>query len=132
MRKVIGSLAILGVIAAIASGGTTGNSGPVAAGASPSRALDAHHAPSKRRTMHYSLAERLLVDSADVAAGKAMSAAASPDGLFERQTSQEWCSAVRDAENAFVRRHSLAWATRVDRARDAESQKFQQAAKACG
>jgi hypothetical protein len=129
MWKAIGSLAILGVIAAIASGGTTGDSGPVAAGASPSRA---HDAPRKRLTMHYTLGERLLIDSVDVAAGKAMKAAASPDGLFERRTAQEWCGAALDAESVLVRRHSLAWATRVDRARDGESQKFQLAAKACG
>lgn len=85
-----------------------------------------------RKTMHYTAAEHLLIDSVDIAAGKAMQAAGSPDGLYERRTSQEWCGMALDAESALVRRHSLAWAAKVDRAHDAESQKFQLAAKACG
>src|SRR4051794_21650082 len=94
-------------------------------------------APAKKHhprhvTMHYTASERLLIDSVDIAAGKAMQAAASPDGVFEHRTAQDWCSAALDAEHGLVRRHSLAWVTKVDRARDEKSQKFQQAAKACG
>jgi hypothetical protein len=104
------------------------HSAPVAPQQVPQAATK--HPP--RPTVHYTRTERLLIDSVDIAAGKAMQATASPDGLYERRSSQEWCSAALDAEQVLVRHHSLAWADRVDRARDSESQKFQEAARACG
>jgi hypothetical protein len=101
----------------------------------PSQQQPVQHAAAKhppRPTIHYTRSERLLIDSVDIAAGKAMQAAASPSGLYERRTSQEWCATALDAEQTLVRDHSLAWSSKVDHARDGESRKFQQAAQACG
>jgi hypothetical protein len=122
-------LAVVAVVVLVAWG-VAANTHSAPAQAPQPHAATAHR--SHRPSVRYTATERLLIDSVDIAAGKAMQASMSPDGLYERRSSQEWCSAALDAEQVLVRRHSLAWAGRVDRARDGESQKFQEAARACG
>jgi hypothetical protein len=126
MRALLASVfVVILVVAAVARSGDGHAAG--AAHSSPASVHRKHHL-----VMRYTGSERLLIDSVDIAAGKAMQAANSPDGLFERRTSQEWCSMALDAESALVHHHSFSWAGKVDRARDAESRKFQLAARACG
>lgn len=128
MRALLASLfVIVLVVAAVARGGDDQADGASHSSDHRSARPHRHHV-----VVRYTAPERMLIDSIDIAAGKAMQAASSPDGLFERRSSQEWCGAAIDAENTLVRRHSLAWAGRVDHASDAESQKFQLATRACG
>src|SRR3954471_12708813 len=90
VRKVIVLLAVVAAVVALVSGGkTTGNDGPVAGGHDTiTPATERRH---QHGVMRYTVAERVLIDSVDVAAGKAMQATASPDGVYEQRTSREWC-----------------------------------------
>src|SRR3954471_1206238 len=116
MRLLIPLAVFAGIVFLLTGGHSSGNGGSISG---PDRSVSlATHQRARRPVMHYDAGQRMVIDSMDIAAGKANLAISSPTGVFERRTVDEWCSAVLDAEQVIVRGHSLKWAARLDHATD--------------
>jgi hypothetical protein len=74
----------------------------LSSGSSPSEPKQTTTQHRARPKLKLRATERLLIQAADVAAGKAMQAALSDDGLYEGRTAGEWCSVAGDAINDVV------------------------------